>query len=79
VTAKGVFVQGLNVFCQPCTDGIQMNVSYQFKQVGVLLTQYGLIAVLKQMPTPAVAPVVGNGISGQQSSHHRRNGHSSAS
>jgi hypothetical protein len=31
----------------PCTNGIQVNVSYQLKQVGIFLTQYRLIAVLK--------------------------------
>ena len=39
-----------------------MNVSYQFKQIGVAVAENGLVAPLKQMADGAMAPVVSLGV-----------------
>jgi hypothetical protein len=46
-----------------------MNVSDQFQEIGILLTQNGFVTILEEMAISAVPPVKGNGISGQKPPH----------
>ena len=46
-----------------------MNVSYQFLEIGILLTNDGFVPILKQVPVADVAAVEGYGISGQKAAH----------
>ena len=50
-----------------------MNVTHQFQQIGILLAKDGFVAVLKQMAMAVMPPIVGNGITGQQTPHHSGN------
>jgi len=47
-----------------------MDVPDQFQQVRVLLTQDGLVAVLKKMAAAMVAEVIADGVSRQEPLHH---------
>jgi len=50
-----------------------MNVSDKFKQIGVFFTQDGFIAVLKELPVPAVAAIEGDCIPRKHPSHDTGN------
>jgi hypothetical protein len=52
------------------SKGIQVEVAHEFEQIGLLLTQDGLVPVLEQITVAAVAPVEFRGIPGEQSPHH---------
>lgn len=56
-----------------------MNVSNEFQEIGILLTQDRLVSVLEEMPVPPVAQIKGNRIAGQQPAHQSRDRSSSCS
>lgn len=70
MAADGITVQPGKIRLETGSQGIQMNVAYQFPQGGVLLAQNRFIAVLKQLAVPFVAPVEADNIAGQQPSYH---------
>lgn len=41
-----------------------MNITNKFSKIGILITNNGLVTILKQMPMPAVAKVIVNRITG---------------
>jgi len=49
-----------------------MDIPNQFFEVGILLTNDGFVAILKELAFTVVPPVKGNGISGEQPSHQCR-------
>ena len=55
-----------------------MNVPDQLQEIGLVLTDDGLIAILKEMAVPFVAPVKGNGIAGHQAPHQPAQGNIAA-
>lgn len=57
MAADGITVQPGKIRLETGSQGIQMNVAYQFPQVGVLLAQNRFIAVLKQLAVPFVRPL----------------------
>jgi hypothetical protein len=46
-----------------------MDIAHQFEKIALLFTYDGFVAVLKQVTLPAVAQVVGDGVSGEQAAH----------
>ena len=46
-----------------------MDISHQFHQIGILLTDNGLIPILKKMAVPIVALIEFHHISGQETPH----------
>jgi hypothetical protein len=46
-----------------------MNVTHQLPKINVFIAHDGMITILKQMPVPEMAKVVGYGISGEEPSH----------
>jgi hypothetical protein len=46
-----------------------MDITNQFQEVSILLTQDGLVTVLKQNSMPVVSSIVGHGITGQKPAH----------
>lgn len=49
-----------------------MNITDQLLKIDFLIADNGMIAVLKQMPMPKMAKVVGHSIAGEESSHEFR-------
>jgi len=64
-----VFSQSLKIRNQLPSQGIQVNIPDQLKQIGILLTQNGFIAVLKQDPASLMAPIKAPGIPTHHTSH----------
>ena len=54
---------------EPSPQGIQMNIADQLLEIGLLVTHDGFITVLKEMPMSAMAPIIGDGIAGEQAPH----------
>jgi len=52
-----------------CSEGIEVEVADELEQVGFLLTQDGLVPVLKEIAVAPVAPVEIGRISGEESPH----------
>jgi hypothetical protein len=46
-----------------------VNIPQQFTKIYILFAHNGLVAVLKQMPMPAMAQIVTDGVTGQKPSH----------
>jgi hypothetical protein len=51
---------------------IEMNVTNQLSKVYILIADDRMISVLKQMPMPKMAKVVGDGMAGQETPHEFR-------
>ena len=67
----GVIIKLFEILNYFSAQGVEVNVAYQFQQIGVFLAQDGFIAILKQVAVAAVTAVVGYRITGQQATHHR--------
>jgi len=63
--------QLIEICHNPRPQRVQVKVTNQFQQVRLFLAQNGLVAVLKELPVAAVAPVEAHGITGQQPSHEK--------
>ena len=50
-------------------DRIQMDVTHEFSEIGVLLADNGLVAILEQVAIPLVPPIEVDGMAGEQASH----------
>jgi hypothetical protein len=61
------------------SDRIKMNVPNKFFNIGIFFNNDGFAAILKQLPMPAVTPVISTGIPRQKLSHERRQALLSAS
>lgn len=59
----------------PCPEGIQVDVADEVKQVGLLLAEYRLVAVLEKMTVAIVPSVKGACVTGQNATHHRSERH----
>ena len=66
---KWVLSQRIHIDNEFGPQWIQMDVTHQLQQVGVFLTQYGFIPVLKQVTGTPVTSVETNGVAGQQPPH----------
>jgi hypothetical protein len=51
-----------------------VNVPDQFQKIGLVLTDHGLVAILKEMTVSFVAPVKGNSIAGHEAPHQPAQG-----
>jgi hypothetical protein len=49
-----------------------MNVTNQLPKIDLLITNHGMITILKEMPMPKMAKVVGHGIAGEETPHEFR-------
>jgi hypothetical protein len=47
-----------------------MDISNQFQQIGIFLTEDGLVPVLEKLPVPPVPTIKGDGITGEKPPHH---------
>ena len=47
-----------------------MNITNQFHQIGVFLTEDGLVPVIKKVPATSIPAVETHGITGQKLSHN---------
>lgn len=61
-----------DILYQSSAQWIQMDVSNQLQQIGVLLADHGLVPILEQMARPFVPEVEVDGIPGEQPAHERR-------
>ena len=52
---------------------VQVNIPYQFQQIGLFLAQDRFVAVLKEMPASVVFPIEGDGVPREKFSHDTRN------
>src|SRR4030066_2113107 len=50
-----------------------MNVTDQFQEIGVLLTDNRFVTILKQMATPVVFQIISDGMTRQKTPHQFRN------
>ena len=46
-----------------------MDIAHQFQKIGLFPAKNGLISVLKKMAVPFMAPVIADGVPGQQTAH----------
>jgi hypothetical protein len=46
-----------------------MDVTHEFSEIGVLLADNGLVAILEQVAIPLVPPIEVDGMAGEQASH----------
>jgi len=53
-------------------EGIEMDIPHEFQEIGFLLAEDGLVAVLEEMTRSPVAPVVRDGVSREKAPHHLR-------
>jgi len=53
------------------TDGVEVNIAYEFLQVGVFLADDGFVSILKKLATALIAAVKADGVTRKQSSHER--------
>jgi len=51
-----------------------MDIANQLQKIWLFITEYGSIAILKQMATPSMAAVVRNCVPGQKAAHDSGNG-----
>jgi hypothetical protein len=51
---------------------IKMNVTDQLSKIDLLITDDGMITVLKEMAMPAMAKVVSNGVTSKETPHEFR-------
>ena len=58
MSAIRVFIKFICVFYDFGPQRIQMDITNQFKQINVFLTQNGFVAILKQVTMPLVAPII---------------------
>ena len=79
MSGKGICVGLIHVGNNARAEWIEMDVAHQFEQVGIFLTQYGVVPVLKKMAGSVVSPVMGYRITGQKPSHQSRNRYDSGS
>jgi hypothetical protein len=49
-----------------------MNVTNQLPKIDLLITNKGMITILKEMPMPMMTKVVGHGIAGEETPHEFR-------
>jgi len=73
VTGKRVLLQLIQIRNQSCPQRIQVNISHQLEKIGLFLTQYGFIAVLKKVAAALMSSIVPHGMTGQESPHHGGN------
>ena len=69
VARPGVAVQAPEVGHYPGAEGVQMEVAYQFEQVGFFFHHDGLVPVLEQVPDALVASIECARVSGQERAH----------
>jgi hypothetical protein len=50
-------------------EGIEVNITHQFQEIRILLAENGFVSVLKERAVSSVAPIVGDGIAGEQPPH----------
>ena len=62
-------IQRAKVLDDAHAQQIEMDVAGQFKQVGLFLTENGLIAILEKLTVTAEAVVEHHGITGEQATH----------
>jgi hypothetical protein len=65
-----VRVEGLHVLNKAGTDRIKVDVAHQFQEVRLLVAQNRFVSVLKEMARSSVTPVMGDGVSGKEATHH---------
>jgi hypothetical protein len=53
-----------------CPKGIEMKITDEFQQVWFFIDNNGFVPVLEKVSAPAMAPVKGPGVSGQEGAHH---------
>jgi len=53
----------------PRSQWIEMDVTHEFLEVGILLADDGLVAVLKQVPDPSMPMIEGDGVPSQKPPH----------
>ena len=56
-----------------------MNIANQFQEIGIFLTQDGLVTVLKKVAVSSMFFIVPKGVAGQKASHDRGDGSVSGS
>jgi hypothetical protein len=69
VTAVGVARQRGDVRDQPRTEGVQVDVAHQLLEVAVFLTDDRFVAVLEEIPVPAMAAVEPDRVAGEEAPH----------
>ncbi len=79
MSGKGICIGLIHVGYNASAQGIEMDVTHQFEQIGIFLTQCGFIPVLKKMARSVVSPLMGYRITDQKPSHQSRNRYDSGS
>lgn len=65
-------------FYQFGSQGIQMDIAHQFREIVVLLAERGFKPVLKRVFVTAMASVVARSVSGQETPHNREDGNAAS-
>jgi hypothetical protein len=60
----------LHVLNKAGTDRIKVDVAHKFQEVRLLVAQNRFVSVLKGIARSSVTPVVGDGVSGKEATHH---------
>jgi hypothetical protein len=63
--------KGIKIRHKARTKGIEVDRAHHVFNVGILLADYGLIAVLEEMSGPFMSAIETSGVPGEQSGHNR--------
>ena len=72
----GIWIAGESgkVCDNSCSQGVEMNITDELGEIGIFLTENGLIAILKKLAVPAVSFVEGHRMTGEKTGHHLMEG-----
>ncbi len=51
-------IQFFKIFSDACPYRVEMNITYQFKKIRIILAHYGFVAILKEMPPAFMSAVI---------------------
>ena len=70
--SPGIFIEHIQCADYFGSKGIEVDVPYQFQQIGLLFHQDGLVPILEEVAGPLVAPIETPGVPCEEASHGRR-------
>jgi hypothetical protein len=62
-------VQGIQVRHEACAERVEVVIANKLKEIGVLITDKRLVAILEKVAGAVVAQVEGDGIAGEEPAH----------
>jgi hypothetical protein len=72
MATPGIPVEVREIGNEPGPQGVKVEIAHQFPEVGVLFHHDGFVPVLEEVADTLVAPIVGEGIAGEEAAHELR-------